>query len=375
MTKQIIDFITRKSMLYKSKVSYGGHSLNFVLGCAHGCKFPCYAQKRKEEYKEVRDYDDWCQPKLVSNTLELLDQEIPKMKHEIKYVNLCFMTDCFMYDYPEVTDMALKVIRKLNAAGIRCDTLTKGISPVKELLELSKDNTYGITVVSLDEDYRLSMEPGAAPIKDRIAALKELHDRGAKTWVSMEPWPPEKILKQDINQVLESIGFVDRIVFGRTNYDDVVEEDEAVNAIYYDKCARAVIKFCKERHIEVIIKENTLFEEYGDFTHVFDFELEGNIAKDKLDQRVNLIHEADNVADANAVAVCMDGKKIGYAAKMLSKAVANLVDSGKPIMATVSGFNKGKARIRIDKMIPLEYLACVKANHEKAKEQFAALKF
>ena len=35
--------ITRKSMLYKTGVEYGDYTINHVLGCSHGCKYPCYA--------------------------------------------------------------------------------------------------------------------------------------------------------------------------------------------------------------------------------------------------------------------------------------------------------------------------------------------
>ena len=42
-------------------------------------------------------------------------------------------------------------IRKLNEAGIKCTTLTKGLLPI-ELAELSPENEYGITL-------SLSMKP------------------------------------------------------------------------------------------------------------------------------------------------------------------------------------------------------------------------
>jgi len=38
-----MDTIKRKSLLYKSQVEYADYSLNHVLGCSHGCKYPCYA--------------------------------------------------------------------------------------------------------------------------------------------------------------------------------------------------------------------------------------------------------------------------------------------------------------------------------------------
>ena len=118
MKKSGVSYINRSSLLYKSKVEYADFCINHVEGCAHGCRFPCYAFNMAKRFGKVKTYAEWCKPKLVKNALELLDKEIPKYKNEIKYVHLCFTTDPFMYKYPEVTDMTLNIIHKLNSNGI-----------------------------------------------------------------------------------------------------------------------------------------------------------------------------------------------------------------------------------------------------------------
>ena len=72
-------YIQRKSMLYKTGVEYGDYTMNHVLGCSHGCKFPCYAYMMKKRFGQISSYEEWIEPHLVSNTLELLDKEIPIM--------------------------------------------------------------------------------------------------------------------------------------------------------------------------------------------------------------------------------------------------------------------------------------------------------
>ncbi|EGD50045.1 radical SAM domain-containing protein, partial [Thermoanaerobacter ethanolicus JW 200] len=59
-------------------------------------------------------YEEWIIPKIVSNALELLDKEIPKLKDKIHFVYLSFMTDPFMIGYPEVVKLSLEIIKKLN---------------------------------------------------------------------------------------------------------------------------------------------------------------------------------------------------------------------------------------------------------------------
>ena len=102
--------ITKKSLLYKSEVEYSDFSINHVLGCAHGCRFPCYAMMIAKRFGWVKDYNDWRKPKIVSNALELLDKEIPKYKDQINFVHLSFMTDPFMYKNSEVRNLTLKII-------------------------------------------------------------------------------------------------------------------------------------------------------------------------------------------------------------------------------------------------------------------------
>ncbi len=253
---KIESYIERKTMLYKTGVEYGDYTMNFVQGCSHGCKYPCYAFLQKKRFGQVADYEEWCKPQLVSNTLALLDQEIPRLKSKITSVHLCFSTDPFMYGYQEIIDMALASIKKLNAAGIKCTALTKGILPI-ELAELSRENEYGITLVSMDEEYRAKMEPSAAPYAERLAALRALHDAGCKTWVSMEPYPTPNLIEQNLHDLLEAVSFVDKIIFGRTNYSTEVSSYKDHKA-YYNELAAEVISFCEERGIQYHIKEKTI---------------------------------------------------------------------------------------------------------------------
>jgi DNA repair photolyase len=209
-----------------------------------------------KRFGKVANYEEWCKPKLVSNTLEILDREIPRLKAKIESVQLCFTTDPFMYRYDEVGRMSIEAIKKLNAAGIRCTVLTKGLLPI-ELAEQSDKNEYGITLISLDEDYRGRIEPGAASYAERIAALKDLSDRGCKTWVSVEPYPTPNLIQQDLTEVLEAVSFTNRIIFGRTNYSKEISSYTKHKAFYNEQAA-IVIQFCDERGIAYHIKNGTM---------------------------------------------------------------------------------------------------------------------
>ena len=214
--------IKRKSMLYQTGVEYGDYTMNHVQGCAHGCKYPCYAFLMKKRFGQIKDYESWLEPVLVSNTLELLDKEIPRLRDKIQSVQLCFTTDPFMEGYPEVSQMSIAAIRKLNEAGIKCTTMTKGLLPI-ELAELSPENE-------------------------------------CKTWVSIEPYPTPNMIEQNLREILEAVAFTDRIIFGRTNYSKTANAYEGQRH-FYNECAAEVTVFCQERGIDYHIKEKTITEE------------------------------------------------------------------------------------------------------------------
>lgn len=254
--KKVDGFIERKTLLYKTNVEYGDYTLNHIQGCSHGCLYPCYAFLMAKRFGRAKTYEDWIQPKLVSNALELLEKEIPRYKNKIESVHLCFTTDPFMYQYSDISRASISILKMLNDNEIPCTVLTKGLLPI-ELAELSKENTYGITLISLDENFRKTIEPWAAPYKKRINSLYKLHEKGCKTWVSIEPYPTPNIIDQDFDDILEAVSFVDKIIFGRTNYNSKISAYKN-HKEFYNIMSQKVIDFCEINHKEWHIKDGTM---------------------------------------------------------------------------------------------------------------------
>lgn len=251
--------IRRKSLLYKSGVEFADFCINHVEGCSHGCRYPCYAMMMKKRCGVISSYEDWTRPKIVENAPELLERELVRYQGRIKSVHLCFSTDPFMFGYDEIGELSLKIIKRLNSNNIPCTVLTKGIYP-KEIAsdkELTMENEFGISLVSLDEDFRRDYEPNAARFEERIKSLRYLHEKGFKTWVSMEPYPTPNIIRQDLLKILEAVSFVDEIIFGRLNYSPKTRAFSHTKT-FYDSQAKAVMSFCEKNNISYYIKEGTL---------------------------------------------------------------------------------------------------------------------
>ena len=190
--KRIKRFITRKTLIYKTEVEYGDYTMNHVLGCSHGCLYPCYAFLQKKRFGEVKSYEDWCEPALVINTLDLLEEELPKYKHRIQMLHLCFTTDPFMYQYPEIQKLSLEAIAKINSYGVKCSVLTKGLLPI-ELASYSKENEYGIPSIAT-HTYRVPtdilekrLEDGHLPLT--VYMISYLHKIGIYTVIDLLNFP------------------------------------------------------------------------------------------------------------------------------------------------------------------------------------------
>ena len=56
--KKVTKYIQRKSLIYKTAVEYGDYTINHVFGCAHGCKYPCYAFLMAKRFGKVELYEN-----------------------------------------------------------------------------------------------------------------------------------------------------------------------------------------------------------------------------------------------------------------------------------------------------------------------------
>ena len=241
--------VQRKSLLYRSGLGF--HCINHVLGCSHGCRYPCYAFLMARHHGRVRDYAEWCRPRLVGNAVDLLDRELRRKRTLPRRVHLCLTTDPFMVGHPEVEALSLAIIERLNRSRISVSVLTKGRLPaaLADRRRFPCDNTYGISLVSVDEAFRQEWEPGAAPAADRIAAVRRLHEGGRRTLAHMEPYPTPGVFEQDLDEVLASVAFVDEIYFSSWNYNPRVSEERGARASYA-RAATIVREFCARHGIE-----------------------------------------------------------------------------------------------------------------------------
>jgi DNA repair photolyase len=150
------------------------------------------------------------------NYLELLRKDAKKYQTAgIKeQVMLSFTTDVYS---PFDRSLTRPTIEILCEYGLGFCVLTKGGTRALEDIDLYRPDrdAFASTLTSLDPEFSLRWERGAALPADRIEALSSFHEEGIFTWVSLEP---TLCVESSLEIVEATHKFVDLYKIGRVNY-------------------------------------------------------------------------------------------------------------------------------------------------------------
>ena len=171
---------------------YSEWACNFYNGCSNQCSY-CYLQKGRNAkiytsvptlqkgFKDEEDAINRFRKEMLRNLPEL-------MKHGLFF---SFTTDPLL---PETMGLTAKAVRRCMENGVNVRLLTKradfvepffGLLSAKEGYDeelYKKHVAFGFTLTGHDE-----LEGNSSPNLERIKTMKELHDRGYRTFVSAEP--------------------------------------------------------------------------------------------------------------------------------------------------------------------------------------------
>ncbi len=199
--------IQAKSILSKSKVYEW--TINPYRGCEHGCSY-CYAKFMKRFTGHRENWGDFVDVKV--NAPELLAQEVKRKKVGRVWISgVCDPYQPMEKEY-EITRRCLQV---LQGSGWPVIIQTKSPLVLRdlELLKRFDQLEVGFSISTGDEEIRSIFEPKAAPIEERIDALRILHREGVKTYAMIAPLLPET---ESLPSQLA--GKVDRVLIDKMNY-------------------------------------------------------------------------------------------------------------------------------------------------------------
>lgn len=220
---------------------YGDYALNIYTGCPHRCYY-CFAPSvlRKDREK----FHSCVEPR--KNIVEETRKQIEREGITGKTIHLCFACDPYPTGYD--TTPTREIIKILKESGNHVQILTKGDGR-RDFDLLDGDDWYGITYAGyydrIDKFKPPTVEPMSEPVITRLASLEDAHEKGIKTWVSMEP-----VLEvYDVEHFLSlHVDYIDHYKIGKLNYCKF-----AVDWKHFGEDAE---KICKSLGIDYYIKES-----------------------------------------------------------------------------------------------------------------------
>lgn len=179
----IVQQVSVKSILAKSKIPGVDFVINPYVGCPHNCIY-CYAEYMR---KFTGHNEPW------GTFLDVKIPQTPLKPAALFHANvlLCSATDPYN-PYEKEYQRTRQILKHLIYAQARVSILTKSDLVVRDidLLKQLYRCEVGFSFSCVDEDTRKLLEPGASSIQDRLAALAAVHQAGLNTAVMAAPLLP-----------------------------------------------------------------------------------------------------------------------------------------------------------------------------------------
>ena len=219
---------------------YGDYAINIYTGCPHRCYY-CFAPNVLHKQRE--QFHSCVEPR--KNIVEEVRKQIEREGITGKLIHLCFTCD----PYPKGCDSTAtrEIIEILKESGNHVQILTKnGLDAMRDFDLLDENDWFGVTFAGYpleSEDFVPEEEPGAGAPYHRLSALWKAHDRGIKTWVSMEP-----VLDDQRCCGLLGAYYIDLFKIGKLNY-----YPSNIDWKGFGETAEA---YCKEKGLNYYIKDS-----------------------------------------------------------------------------------------------------------------------
>ncbi len=154
-----------------------GYSMNPYQGCEHGCIY-CYARNTHEYYGFSAGLDFESKIIVKKNAARLLEQELLKPNWNAVPIMLSGNTDCYQPQEKkfEITRAMLKVLANYRHPVSIISKNSLVLRDLDILQDLASDNLVHvyISITSLDEELRRTMEPRTASSIKRLKTVEAL---------------------------------------------------------------------------------------------------------------------------------------------------------------------------------------------------------
>jgi DNA repair photolyase len=201
-----------KSALNRVKGMMFTWSLNPYMGCVHQCTF-CYVRAFELRADRPSDHRYGQSIRVKTNVADVLRRELARAGWERETVAVGAATDPYQPAEGRYR-LTRACIEALRDASNPFSVITRGpliVRDVDVLAEAARRADVSVTfsVPTLDEEIWRRTEPGTAPPRQRLRALKTLVDAGVRTSVGMAPILPgisdrPELLEQVVREAREA---------------------------------------------------------------------------------------------------------------------------------------------------------------------------
>ncbi|MBL4605412.1 MAG: PA0069 family radical SAM protein [Flavobacteriaceae bacterium] len=213
------------------------YSMNPYQGCEHGCIY-CYARNTHEYWGYSAGLDFERKILYKSNAAELLEAKLKSKNWKPAGIMFSGNTDCYqpIEKKLEITRSMLKVLLKLKHP---CSMITKNALILRDLdilKEMASMNLIhvNISITSLSEETRRTLEPRTTTIKKRLETVKVLSENGIPVNVMMAPIIPA-INNHEILRLVKTVAELGAKSVGYT----IVRLNGAIGKIFSDWVRKA----------------------------------------------------------------------------------------------------------------------------------------
>lgn len=177
-----------RSALSKSKLPGCDYVINPYVGCAHGCVW-CYARfMRGYTGHENEEWGSFVDVKI--NAPEVLIKDIKRLKANstIFLSSVCDPYQPIEAKY-KITRRCLEILSQFSFS-VAILTQSKLVTRDIDLFKKFKEIEVGLSFITMDEKATRIFQPMTASPKQRVAALRELHQASIKTYIHLGPILP-----------------------------------------------------------------------------------------------------------------------------------------------------------------------------------------
>lgn len=169
------------------------YSMNPYQGCEHGCIY-CYARNTHEYWGYSAGLDFERKILYKANAAELLEKKLKSSQWKVESIMFSGNTDCYqpIEKKLKITRSMLKVLLRLKhpvSMITKNGLILRDLDILKEMAQMNLVHV-SISITSLSEDTRRSLEPRTASIHKRLRTVEILSNNGIPVNVMMAPIIP-----------------------------------------------------------------------------------------------------------------------------------------------------------------------------------------